>query len=106
EDLVRVGIPDAIEQARIGERALQGVGLAGERRVELLGAGAQHVESAAVVGGEGGRAADHVERGAWVRSRLRGEEGAAWEVERGEAVAPGNGRAVRGGLPVQASGDH
>ena len=58
------------EQARVGERALQGVVLGGECQAELLDRRVQHLEPAGVERRERGLALDDVERRALPRARL------------------------------------
>ena len=52
QDLVRVGVADAAEQMRIGQRALDGVILAAQRARELLARRLQQLEAAGIVRGQ------------------------------------------------------
>ena len=81
EDLVGVGIPDAREEVRIGERALQGVVLARQGVGERVGARFQRLDPASRQRGELLQA-QHVERGAALRPGLGEREGAPRELER------------------------
>src|SRR5439155_12441387 len=56
QNLVRVGVPYPREQRGIGERPLERVRLARERRPERGGIGREHVDPAGVVCSEGPRA--------------------------------------------------
>jgi hypothetical protein len=104
EDLVRVGVADPREEPRVGERPLQRVVLAPERRGERLRRRSDRVEAARVVLGERCLAPDDVERRALLRPRLRQEERAALEVERGEVDLA---REPPAGLsPTEPSRDH
>ena len=51
EDLVRVGVADAVEQPWVGERALEGVALGQERRPKGVARRVQHRQAAAREGG-------------------------------------------------------
>ena len=50
QDLVRVGVADAAEDARVGECSLQGAVLRGQRGAELVQAGGEHVDAAGIDG--------------------------------------------------------
>ena len=54
EDLVGVGVADACEQPRIGERALEGVVLEAGARGEVVEVGFHRVEPAAIEGAQRG----------------------------------------------------
>ena len=59
QDLVGVGVADAAEEARIGERALERVVLAAQRaRANAASVGRQHLEAAGVERGQRRRARD------------------------------------------------
>ena len=77
QDLVRIGVADAAEQARVGQRALERVVLARERRRELLRDRIEHLEAAGIVRGEPGLARDDVQRGALLRAGLGQHQRAA-----------------------------
>ena len=52
EDLVRVGVADAAEQVRVGQRALERVVLAPQRRGERRRVRVEHFEAAGIVRGQ------------------------------------------------------
>src|SRR3982750_662453 len=91
--LVRVGVADAAEEARVGKCALQGVVLGLEDRGELFRRSAQGLDS-----GGPGRRIEHVDLGAVLGSGLGQGEFAAVKFKCGD------GRALA--VPVQAAGDH
>ena len=104
QDLVGVGVADAGENVRVGERALERVALGGERGVELPRRRLERFQPARIVGGEGVGVGDRMERGALLGSRLGEHQAAPREVEGEQRVAAadrGPGRA-----PVEATGDH
>ena len=104
QDLVRVGVADAAEDVRIGQRALERVVLAHERRAEVLQRRAEHLDPARVVLRERLLAAHHVHRRAPLRAFLGEEQRPVLEVERGQAAPAGQ---RRGSLaPAQPPGDH
>src|SRR5262245_12350103 len=84
QDLVRVGVADAAQQPRIGERTLEGVALARERTREGGEIDVHRLDAAGVEGGETGVALHDVERGPLLRARLGEGQGAGGEVEGGE----------------------
>ena len=104
QDLVTVRVADPAQHARVGQRALDRVALARERRPERAEVGVEHLEPARIVLGERRRAAHQVDRRALLRAGLGHHERARREVERGHADLPRHARAGR--LPVQAPGDH
>ncbi len=104
QDLVRVGVPDAAEEPRVGEGALEGVALTRERFPKGGEIGLEHLETPAVERGEGARAPRQVDGGAPLLARLGEEQRAVGEVESGETVAARDRRAVR--LPPQPPRDH
>jgi hypothetical protein len=104
EYLVGVGVADAAEETRIGERALQGVVLGAEPRGEVGDARVEHFEPAAVEPGERAVASNEVERRAARRAGLGEEERPGWEIEGGQRDPPGRLRAAR--APPESAGDH
>ncbi|MEO5879460.1 MAG: hypothetical protein ABIR22_04790 [Candidatus Eisenbacteria bacterium] len=60
QDFVRVGVADAGEQARVGERALERVVLAREGGGDVFRAALDRVHAPRVEGGDGKFAAQHV----------------------------------------------
>jgi photosystem II stability/assembly factor-like uncharacterized protein len=104
QDLVGVGVSDAAEDVRIGERALQRVVVGGQTGAECVEIRAQHFEPAAIVLGERGCAAHDVNRGLPLRSGLRQQERSPCEVERREPdFARDRGPTLP---PPESSGDH
>src|SRR2546428_9812910 len=104
QDLVRVRVPDAAEGPRVGEGALEGVALTGERFLKRGQIGLEHLETPAVERGEGACAPRQVDGGALLLARLGEEQRAVGEVESGETVAARDRRAAR--LPPQPPRDH
>jgi len=104
QDLVRVGVADAAQDAGIGQRALERVILAGQRAVERGRVGVEHLEPARIVLGEARLAADEIERRAPLRTGLGQDERARREIERGQADLAAELGAR--GLPVEPPGDH
>ena len=104
QDLVRVRVPNAREQARIGEGALERVRLACQRRSERPEVGCEHVDAAGVVGGESQRATREIEGGAVFAAGLGEEQCAAGKIERRESQ-PSRDRSA-GRFPPQPARDH
>ena len=104
EDLVGIGVADAAERVRIGERALERMALARERFGELRERDLQWLEAAAIVRAQRFLAAHDVDRGAPLRARLGEHERAVVEVERRQADLTRHFRAPR--KPLEAPGDH
>ena len=104
QDFVRVRVADTVEQSRIGERALQRVGFAGQGGAELLRRRPEYVEAARIVGRKRGGPAHQVQRRAVLRGGFRQEEAPAGKVPGSEIRAAGNPYAGR--LPVESAGDH
>ncbi len=104
QDLVGVGVADAAEQVRVGQRALQRVVLELQAGGEGLERRVQHLEAAGVVPREARLALDQVQRGTALGTRLGQRQHAVREFEAGEGDSLGARRA--GIEPVQAPGDH
>lgn len=104
EDLVGVGITDAAEEMRIGERALDGVPFAREERPKFVERCIEHVDSAWIERVEIRFTSHEMDRRASFRSRLGEQKRAVAEVERGKAKPGRNLRARR--EPLQPAGDH
>jgi hypothetical protein len=104
EDLVGVGVADAAEQALVGESALEGAVLAGERGAEGVEIGGEGIEATGIERAKGFFSADEVERSAPLGAGLGEDQRAAGEIEGGEVAAAGE-LAVRP-LPVEAASDH
>ena len=104
QDLVRVGVADAAEEARIGERTFERV----VSRAELLGECSEidleRLEAARVELGQSGRAPQQVQRGAFFRPCFGERECACREVEGQQPAAAGELGAR--GLPMRAARDH
>src|SRR5439155_12065864 len=104
QDLVRVCIADAAEEARIGERPLKRVALADERRAKVLDVRLEHLEAAGVVGLESRLATDQIERSALLRARFGDQQRPARKIEGCEPDLPGRLRSAR--APAKPAGDH
>ena len=104
QDLVGVGVADAAEEMRIGEGPLQRVVLLHQRSSERREVGVERFEPAGLMGRQGRFAAHKVERCPLLRARLREDERAAGEVERGRSDLAGHLRPRL--LPVQPARDH
>ncbi len=104
QDLVGVGVADAAEQVRIGERALERMVLALHAVGELLETGREDVEPAGIHRGERGLALDQMDRGAALRSGLREDEHPVSKAEGREGDPPGELRV--GADPAQPASDH
>ena len=81
QDLVRIGVADAAEQVRVGQRALDRVVLAGERIVELLERCLERLDAAGIERGKRRLTAHHLHRRALLRAGFREQQGAAREFE-------------------------
>ena len=104
EDLVRVGVADSADEARIGERALQRVVHAQERLAERGQGGLERLDPAAVHLAHGFFAAQEVDRGALLARHLGEHDGPRVEVESSESDLAGD---LRAGIePFQAARDH
>ena len=100
QDLVGVGVADAGEEARIGERALEGVVLAFNRAGELRQIRFEDLDAARVHRLQRRLALHQMQRGAPLRAGLGERQRAVLELEERERAA----RLLAG--PVQAAGDH
>ena len=71
QDLVGIGVADAADEARIGERALEGAVLRGERGAKRVEVGGENVDAARIDEPQSLFAADRhaAMRGAWCRPR-------------------------------------
>src|SRR5256885_8923736 len=104
KDLIRVGVPDAAEQARIGKRSLESVILLNQALGELGSSSVQNFEAAPLELFQRFRAAHQPQRCSPLGACLGQNEGAVWEIERGETDFAWNLAAAR--HPAQAPGDH
>ena len=85
QDLVGVGVADAAEEPRIGQRALERVVLARERRARTRRAWRRAARARRDrARASAARAAHHVQRRALLRCRLGEQQRARREIERGE----------------------
>ncbi len=89
EDLVRVGIADPAEEARIGQCALERVTLAHQPFGEVGPVAFEHLESAALEGLERGFTREEVDGCPARRARLGEGEDAGGELEQRERDLPG-----------------
>ena len=71
QNLVGVGVADSAEDSRIRERALECVVFAQKRRAKLLRVGRADFQTTGIVSLELLGATDDVQRGAFLRPRLR-----------------------------------
>jgi hypothetical protein len=104
EDLVRVGVADAAEGVRIGERAFERVAFARECGGEGFERDLERFETAAVVLAQSVFAAHDVNRCSSLRAGFGQNKRAVVEVEGGEAELSRNLRAFR--QPFEATGNH
>ena len=104
QDLVRVRVADAVEQARIGERALHRVVLRREARRERREVRALHVEAAHVERAQRERALHAMQRRAALGAGFGERERPVREVEQRERDAAG--RLAARLQPHEAAGDH
>ena len=104
KDLVRVGVPDAAENAGIRQRALQDVVLPRQRCAEFSGSSFENFQTSGIVPQQGIFAARDVKRRAFLCSCLREGECAVREIKGCQAELPGNPGARR--LPMEPAGDH
>jgi hypothetical protein len=104
QDLVGIGVADAAEQARVGERALQRVVLQGERAAERLEVDLEYLEAARIMRRERVFALHEVQRCPLLGAEFGQREAAVGEVEGSERMPAGELRARLS--PVQAAVDH
>src|SRR5712692_1042881 len=104
QDLVRIGVADAAEQTRIGERALERMVLALHAVGELLETGYEDVEAAGVHRGERRLAFDEVERSPALGARFGERERPVREFEGGKRGPPRGPRVPF--EPAQPASDH
>ncbi len=104
QDLVGVGVADAAEERRIGERAFERVIAPLEHRQKLLWAGREHIEAARIMFAQFAVAPHHVQRRAALAARFRQQERAVFKIKGGKLVF--SRQPCAGRFPVQSSGDH
>ena len=103
QDFVRIGVADAGEQPRAGQRALERVVLGREARSELRRCAGQRLEATGVECRERCLALDNMQRRAALAAGLRQDDRTVIEIEHRQRAA--RRLAVRR-PPVQATGDH
>src|SRR5206468_3722962 len=81
QDLVRICVADAAEEARVGERPLERMALADERGAKVPEVRLEDLESAGVVSVEGRLAAYDVERCAFLRAGFGDEQCPARKID-------------------------
>src|SRR5207245_1134876 len=104
QDLVGVGVADAAEDVRVGERALERVVLASQRGGELVQVAGEDLHAARVVPGQCFAAVQDVEGGALLGAGLGQGERAGGEAKSGQADL--GGHLGVGRFPVQPARDH
>src|SRR5262245_56237965 len=104
QNFVRIGIPDAAEQTRIGERTLHGMVLPRESFREGLKGRIQNLESSAVKESQCTFALSHVKRCALVRSGFGEKQSSRRKIECGKAETRRDGGAML--FPLESPGDH
>ena len=97
-------VPDPGQDARVGQRALQGAVLAADCGREGFGGGVQRLDPARVVLAKRPLAADHVQRRALVTAGLGEEQAAVPKIE--GRVTPLAGDDHPGVPPLEAPRDH
>jgi hypothetical protein len=104
ENLVRVRVPDAADDARIRQCPLQSPVFTAQRGAEACQIGREHLYASWVHGEQAGLARHHVERCPPLAAGLCERERARREIESRQILAPPEARVGR--LPMQAPGDH
>lgn len=104
QDLVRVGVADAAENAWVGQRALQRVPLAPQGRVETVEIRLEDLQATGVVGAQPALATHRVQGRALLAPGLGQQQRARIEIEDRQTQLA---RDLRTGLfPAQTTGDH
>ena len=106
QDLVRIGVADAAEQMRIGERALERVALARQRLVKLLAGRLERLDTAGIERAQRRVAAYQLQRRPLLRARFGEEQRAVLEHERREQQLRPHPRLLAGLPPAEPTGDH
>src|SRR5262245_16439664 len=104
QNFVRIGIADAAEQTRIGERTLQRVVLASECIAEGLKGRIHDLESSAVERSQCAFALSEMQRSPLFRSRFRQEQSSGRKIERSKTEPRGYRRAAF--FPLKSPRDH
>ena len=99
EDLVGVGVADAGEEARVGQRALDDVVLACQRLAEGLRARFERLDPSPIEFLQSRFPARQIQRSSLLRARFREEKSPVLEIESRERGFPADLRAA--GLPVR-----
>ncbi len=104
QDLVGIGVADAAEHARIGERALEGVVLPAQHRTKRVECDGEGLDTAAVERGERHLAAHEVQCSTPRGAGLGEDHGPGREIERRQADPARHRSAAR--PPAQPARDH
>ena len=104
KNLIGVGVADAAEQMRIGQRALQRVTLLLKGGCECRGIACRHFEPARVERRQRGFSLHDVQRRALLRRRFSQKQSAMREVEPRKPDSPRDGGAAF--APLEPAGDH
>src|SRR5258708_7462499 len=99
QNLIGIGVADAAEEPRVGERPLQGVVVLAKHGDEIAGRGIEHLEAARLMASQFRFASDDMQGGASLRAGLGESQRAIGKVERGEPELARQLRSRR--LPVQ-----
>src|SRR3954451_20158206 len=91
---------------RIGQRALDGVALARQRRVKRLERGVEWFDAAGIECAQRFLAAYDLQRGALLRARLAEEQRTVGKFERRQDHLGPDAGLLPGLAPTQAAGDH
>ena len=105
EDLVGIGVTDAAEQTRVGERTLQRVVLAPQHTPEIVQTAVQHLDAAGIVLSANSRGTAHgMQRRTLDGARLGEDQGAGRQIESRQAQLARNASPRR--APAKPPGDH
>src|SRR5262252_7777432 len=104
QDFIGIRISDAAEQSWIGQSALQRVIFPNQRFTKRLHRRIEHLERSTVENSKVAFLFNQVQRGSFLRSGFREQQGAGLEIERRETQLAGDFRAAF--LPLKPSGNH
>ena len=104
ENLIGIGVANTAEEARVGQRALEGAILNRKRLAKAFFIDREDVDASGIHRTQVFFSAKKIERGAALGAGLSENQGAVGKIEGGEVVAAF--QAHSGRLPVQAPGDH
>ncbi len=104
EYLVGICVPDSAEEPGVGERSLERVILADERRPKVLEVACEHFDSTRIDTGESHFALEDVERRPPLSTGFGEDQAPGGEIERREAEAPIERRSWS--APVEPARDH